>query len=521
MTLLYDISNSESNSEIARARASISPKLSPKNHKIPYKERSLTALELQLHRSRSALVHFERLRNFVRWGVDLNLFLQNSGVTIEDLQNPDVWFTPLQVQHLDKNYIYHTPFLRPHQEHFHDGALFIEEEPVSVKLGFLFLPLALILQRLSKANLQFNLEQKMTAHKINKTTYQIYQEPYPFYLENSLGYECHYAEGIMDSVLQLKGWRNRTIVHTVCSKRLENLFTLYYAKQKIPQLHRKPDGSVWLGSKLFGKREPFPKATYDLLPRSMQKKAKNTTVTRIQYDLILDNKLLFKKGECYDGVFCVSDLHWECQDFLREFMHRLSAIRTMSEKSHSTLPSEQAARLLSSILKTGISQEHQESLSQEIDSFVQSVSEAKTHLSPEILEQAKLQSQISQFSQSNFSSPKYVSTHLAHSQIAFNAQDKCLECNGTIIAKGNQSFIMHAIIKDFQLYKKVHFSLRDLRFNEAIPEAIRQNRGFDSSFQRLSERLDTCAFQPFAIKKKGHGHYCLVINGSFEYMERK
>lgn len=246
----------------------------------------------------------------------------------------------------------------------------------------------------------------------------------------------------------------------------------------------------------------------------MKEKAEGTYATQVLVDMYHEGTQILKKGEYYDAAFCVSKLNWSNQNLLKEFMHRLQAVRSFSEKSPSMMPSEQTSEVVKRILNTGISKRNQEEVTDQIDSFIENVSEAKSLLSPEI---------ISENSQTSLpgSSPKHILKPTGDTwvEVIYSESDGNLKCDGHIIASKTQGQILRAILLDYEHFDKLKFTLKELRLHKDIPETLRNSKGLDVTFQRLCQKVNASPHLPLTIEKIGHGSYDMKITAKITYRE--
>jgi len=440
--------------------------------------------------ARSAVILQPTFERYEEMGLDPNLLAEGTGLTLTELKDPRTWLNPYQIFQFDLNYIRNQNQLMPHWENYQDGVRFLSQEPNATKLAILFLPFHFIIKQIESTNQKFNNEFDLDVTRIGNSRVIMYQNPYPFYQEYALGHECHYADGLGDAILQLKGFQNIKIRHMCCSKRLKNLFDDYYGNLKLKWTVQ--DDQLFINGDKYAEKRSFPMDGFGALPESRKKVLAASKVWIFTHDFIAQGRKLFAKGEIYEAPFCVTDSKWSNHNPLREFKHRLNMLgKIIPLRKKPTLgflrKTTEMEGLLGTSIKGSVTAKEYSQINDELHGFLTDIKEIGNHFLTNSLEETVDDEQCA---------------------IVFHDNPPRIFVNEKQVLGKTPALIFREILEAYR-FGHSHIHLQELR-KRGI-DTWGSGKGFDNTFARLRKTVNDDESIPFRISRRGPGEYHVTM----------
>ena len=234
----------------------------------------------------------------------------------EFLKNPRNWLNALDEQTFNINIFKNSKSLFTHYDYysaglnatFSDNSLFV----IMVKL----LSAGRIFKEISKTVKKFNNDNNIVPVNFTNGHSLFLIDDYPFYRDISVGHECHFTAGVFAVNLIIHNISDYSIKHVICCKRIKNIINYAYGHYNLK--YQESDGEIFISDKKIGK---FVTLKYKIINK--QKVYSNEidhnneipNAILITNEYVLQDRIIFKKGEIYNAPHCLLDVHWKEPNF--------------------------------------------------------------------------------------------------------------------------------------------------------------------------------------------------------------
>ncbi len=283
------------------------------NNESIYKRENLTEEELKQLPGRANInnrVTYEYWNR--RYGITIDQILENTNISYEDYLNPSLWTNILDVYTSDLNFYKNSNgVIFPRDSYSAGLEMRFVNAPVVVGF-FRLLPVRTTLKGIVRENHKFNREYMIESEKKGKNHFLLYYCFYPYKKQYSVGQECHFINGVLDSNYLLHQIKDYLTQHLCCSQSIQNVLHSLSVQNLITW--KEHNGEIRVDGTLIAVQMPFHQAlgkngTFDSIPDS--KGEKETSVYYVIESLLIHNRVAFHKGEIYNAPYCVIDTSWK------------------------------------------------------------------------------------------------------------------------------------------------------------------------------------------------------------------
>lgn len=294
------------------------------------KKENLSPDEIRQIPCRCNAVNQANIKRYMDNNWDVDSLLENLPFSLDDLMNENLWLNPVDSLQFDINYQKNIPYFEPHFSQYFDGLKFFENERIIHRILIKITPMKKILDFSNEISSRFNNETQIEYVPVNKNSGYVFDKPYPFRYTYSMGHECHYSRGVMEAILQLKGFEESGLKELFCSARFESILKYYYKELNEKLVHR--GDSFILDGKIIAEKININLNTF--LDDSISQQEEYSSVIRITENVDFLGHKIFKKGEIFNAPYCCYHLEWKPLSYSKRirqiFMH--SQIRPAYKK---------------------------------------------------------------------------------------------------------------------------------------------------------------------------------------------
>ena len=318
-----------------------------------YKRENLTEEELRHLPGRSNInnrVTYEYWNR--RYGITINDILKNTNITYEDYLDPSRWTNVLDTYTSDLNFFrYSNGAMLPRDSYSAGLETRFVNSPVVV--GFYrMLPIQSMLNGIIRENYKFNREYIIESREIGTNHFHLFFTPYAYKRIYSVGQECHFVNGVIDSNYLLHQVKEFTTRHLFCSQRIQNILKSLEVQGLV---HWEEDRrEIRVDEKLIALQLPLSEA---LKKNGIENVGvdEGTDVYYVVESLLIQDRVALYRGEIYNAPYCLVDTAWKSGGnkvisqlkslayFLRSFAGSNGiAERALQEREHAALQALEA-----------------------------------------------------------------------------------------------------------------------------------------------------------------------------------
>ncbi len=267
---------------------------------------NLSEEELRQIPCRCNITQQDNIKNYLHNNWDTECLLHKLPFSLDDLLNENLWLDPIDTLQFDINYHENLPYFEPHFGQYIDGLKFFNNESGIHRILIKLIPFKKILDLSNEISSKFNNEAKVEYLPINKNSGYAFYKPKPFKQNYSMGHECHFTRGVMESILKLKGFDKYSFKELFCSARFENILKYYYKDLDAKIVYR--EDSFVLNGKVIAERVRIDLKT--LFPDTISQSEKWESVIRITEDIDYQGHKIFRDGEIFNAPYCCYHIEW-------------------------------------------------------------------------------------------------------------------------------------------------------------------------------------------------------------------